>query len=110
MDTETYVANFLEVFPPIRDTMTSRMAELNKQLNKKKEKNPLIIMQKMMEVTMDTLKKFEPQIKKKTGMTAEEFLKYQKEHEEEIEAYLEEHPDLKERMEKLKVKININEL
>ncbi len=110
MDTETYVANFLEVFPPIKDAMTSRMAELNKQLNKKREKNPFLIMQKMMEITMEVIKKFEPQIKKKTGMTAEEFLKYQKEHEEEINAYLEEHPDLKERMEKLKVKININEL
>ncbi|MEX2753106.1 MAG: hypothetical protein Q6366_014730 [Candidatus Freyarchaeota archaeon] len=51
-----------------------------------------------------------PKSRKKTGMTAEEFLKYQKEHEEEINAYLEEHPDLKERMEKLKLKININEL
>ncbi|MBS7250027.1 MAG: hypothetical protein KIH08_05460 [Candidatus Freyarchaeota archaeon] len=99
----------MEIFPPIRDEVTSRMAELNKQLNKKKEKNPFLVMQKMMEVTMEVTKKFEPQIKKKTGMTAEEFLKYQKEHKEEIKAYLEEHPDLKEKMEKLKVKINISE-
>jgi len=110
METEVYVDKFLEIFPPIRESMTAKMAELNKSIKEKDKKNPFVIMQKMMNISMEVLKKFEPEIKKKTGMTAEQFISYQKEHEEEINKYLEKHPEKKEKMESLKLKININEL
>lgn len=57
-----------------------------------------------MNATIEVLKRFEPEIKKKTGMTAEQFMSYQKEHEGKINAYLEEHPEQKEKIEQLKTK------
>nr|MDO8080045.1 hypothetical protein [Candidatus Freyarchaeota archaeon] len=110
MEPEVYVEKFLEIFPPISEAMTAKMKEVNKSIKEKDKKNPFGIMQKMWKATMEVLKKFEPEIKKKTGMTAEQFMSYQKEHEEEINAYLEEHPEQKEKMESLKLKVNINEL
>jgi hypothetical protein len=110
MEPEVYVEKFLEIFPPIREAMTAKMKEVNKSIKEKDKNNPLGTMQKMWKATMEVLKKFEPEIKKKTGMTAEQFMGYQKEHEEEINAYLEEHPEKKEKMESLKLKVNINEL
>jgi hypothetical protein len=110
MEPEVFVENFLEIFPPIREALTAKMAQVNKSISEKDKANPFGVMEKMMKATREVLKKFEPEIEKKTGMTADEFISYQKVHEGEINAYLEEHPEQKEKMEQLKLKVNVNEL
>lgn len=110
MEPEVFVENFLEIFPPISKELTAKLEKVNKSIKEKDKGNPFGVMEKMMKATMEVLKKFEPEIKKKTGMTVEEFMSYPKEHEEEMNEYLEQHPEQKEKMENLKQKVNINEL
>lgn len=46
MEPEVFFEKFLEIFPPIRETMTAKMAEVNKSIKEKDKKNPFGIMRK----------------------------------------------------------------
>ncbi len=76
MEPEIFVEHFLEIFPPISEALTAKMAELKKSIKEKDKANPFGIMEKMMKISMEVLKKFGPEIRKKTGMTVEEFMSY----------------------------------
>lgn len=92
---EDYVNKQIEIFPDLIKILDKNVKKFQKKM--KKSKDFFGAFAGFFSIILDTFEEFAKDFEH-MGMTSQEFMDFGESHKEEIEAYLENHPELKEKM------------
>lgn len=104
MDAPTFIDLGMKMLPTMTQTI---FPEIKKKIAEIDEdnKNIMILMQIIMQTLMDGLKEFEPELEA-AGTNSAEFFRWGQANKEELNQYIVEHPELKEKMNEFTEKMN----
>jgi hypothetical protein len=105
VDIEEYVNKTIEIFPDLLKILTKKMKKFQKKMKSKKGFDFGDAFGGLIDVVLGTFEQFARDFEK-IGVSSQEFMQFGEDHAEEIYAYLNEHPEIKEKFNKYTTKFN----